>query len=701
MPRFLGGASKAGDKSAWLWLETKETNVNIATGAAECKSLAVDSGGLSWYPVRSLDGEVWGSANNDALRRQGYEMTLGSVELRPRQAADAEALWEQMEEHRAVLYRLPTGGGKTLTALAVAKRMKKPRRVLVLTTRKVLVRQWMKEARRMGLAVARADDLPSSEAAPYASCEWPEGVDVLVGTWQGAVNRTFRRLGDNLPKLLIIDEAHGSAMPDKAGKANLMAQMGRRQVEQGGRLLGLTATPIRAEADWGFDRIYAVLLLGADYAELQADGHLVPLRVVSSVQRKIKGAGKSRVDGDYTEGETMKANDAEALYGGPAAEIGRRVGGGSKVLVFCVGREHAAYLANMLALNTEIRAALTISEPGDFAVEEGVLVSDGAGEVDEAVEAFRRGDVDVLVSVDRLGEGFDVPDCDVALMLRPTKSILVWLQSCGRVARPAAGKAEGLIVDMTGNLLRHGQPDAPREWSLLSADRQRLEAAKTAELAEWERIVEGYERQRKKLLQRMGQMLGGGGGRSGKMTEEAREATNEMAFEFAVEEVLAEAEKRSAEIDELKRDLEEARKQGAGRCPDCEEWKLCPQCDPPAPARWRGDGDDDAPFVDESGAGEPPVGEPVGGRSADDIDRLLREAQVRTKAGNGYRATVLGQACAWGDTGWWACFGGDFDTSPEGGGKPYRYARSRSAGGARIALAEYMSEQLRKQIEAL
>jgi superfamily II DNA or RNA helicase len=74
--------------------------------------------------------------------------------------------------------------------------------------------------------------------------------------------------------------------------------------------------------------------------------------------------------------------------------------------------------------------------------------------------------VQILVTVDVVSEGFDVPAASVAILLRPTKSLGLYLQQVGRVLRPAPGKQAALILDHVGNVTRHGFPDDHRDWTL-------------------------------------------------------------------------------------------------------------------------------------------------------------------------------------------------------------------------------------------
>ena len=101
-------------------------------------------------------------------------------------------------------------------------------------------------------------------------------------------------------------------------------------------------------------------------------------------------------------------------------------------------------------------------------------------ERDGAVDRFRRGDTLILSNADLFGEGFDVPAIEAAILLRPTKSLSLYLQQVGRALRPLPGKEEAIILDHAGNSITHGLPDDVREWSL--ADRERRKRAAPSEV---------------------------------------------------------------------------------------------------------------------------------------------------------------------------------------------------------------------------
>jgi superfamily II DNA or RNA helicase len=104
-----------------------------------------------------------------------------------------------------------------------------------------------------------------------------------------------------------------------------------------------------------------------------------------------------------------------------------------------------------------------------------------AAERKHAMDRFRDGTLRVLCNVELFGEGLDVPACDAVFLLRPTASLGLYLQQCGRGLRPAAGKTAVRIFDHVNNWSRHGLPDDPRTWTLDGIEKapgQRLQPIK-------------------------------------------------------------------------------------------------------------------------------------------------------------------------------------------------------------------------------
>lgn len=66
------------------------------------------------------------------------------------------------------------------------------------------------------------------------------------------------------------------------------------------------------------------------------------------------------------------------------------------------------------------------------------------------LESFKKGLIKVLVAVEQLTTGFDVPHVDTIVIARPTKSINLYTQMLGRVLRPYKDKEKSLFIDCAG-----------------------------------------------------------------------------------------------------------------------------------------------------------------------------------------------------------------------------------------------------------
>jgi superfamily II DNA or RNA helicase len=85
------------------------------------------------------------------------------------------------------------------------------------------------------------------------------------------------------------------------------------------------------------------------------------------------------------------------------------------------------------------------------------------------IQSLANGGIKVLTSCDIISEGTDIPVVAAAILLRPTQSLGLYLQQCGRALRTYPGKTHATILDHAGNCLRHGLPDDEREWTLNAA----------------------------------------------------------------------------------------------------------------------------------------------------------------------------------------------------------------------------------------
>lgn len=358
--------------------------------------------------------------------------------LRPYQVEAVAALRAAYaSEKRAPVYQLPTGGGKTVVFAHIAQEgAKRGTRVLILVHRRELLLQGSRALREVGLDHGLiASGLPRTDA------------QVRIASVQTLVRRLAHV---SPPDLIVIDEAH-----------HAVAGSWRRVLEHWprARILGVTATPARLDGkglgvhvDGPFDH----LVLGPSVQELTRGGYLAPADVYAPPMKADLSGVHTRL-GDFDRRE-MRLRMDKPVISGDAVEHYLRLTPGRPAIAFCTSVEHAEHVAE--AFCEEDVPAASIDGGMSDAERDGVL------------EDLACGEIQVLTSCEIVSEGFDLPAVEVAILLRPTQSLTLYLQQVGRVLRPAPGKASATILDHVGNVKRHGLPDADRSWDLDGATRR-------------------------------------------------------------------------------------------------------------------------------------------------------------------------------------------------------------------------------------
>jgi len=265
---------------------------------------------------------------------------------------------------------------------------------------------------------------------------------VQVCSVQTLVNRMERL--ERPPNLILVDEAHHSV----AG--SWLKVLDRFPAA---RVLGVTATPERLDGK-GLSNVYERLICGPSVAELQRLSYLAEYTYLAPPKNLafMQEVRKTKVRaGDYARGDLELAVNKRAIVGNAQNYYAKYLNG-KPAIAFCVGIQHAKDVAEQFTASGW-RAK---SVDGQMA----------AGERDKILKDFAEGRISLLTTADLISEGFDVPECAGALLLRPTKSLTLFLQQVGRTLRPKADCSKAIIIDHAGNCYDHGLPDQDRDWSL-------------------------------------------------------------------------------------------------------------------------------------------------------------------------------------------------------------------------------------------
>lgn len=308
---------------------------------------------------------------------------------------------------------LPCGGGKSVICADMAKRTTdNGRNVLFLVHRQELCEQIENTFKAYGVDMGLC----------------------TVGMVQ-TITRHIERV--DKPSLIITDENH-----------HCLASSYKRIYEpfHDSYFVGVTATPVRLNGG-GLGEINDCLVIGPSAKWLIEHEKLSPYDYYAPAVADLSGI-RSR-NGDYAAEEIETALNKPHIYGDVIKYY--RQFGGTKAVCYCATVSHSRAIAEAFC-KQGISAYHIDGKTAD-------------NERRTAIQDFREGKIQVLCNVDLISEGFDVPDCDTAILLRPTKSLTLYIQQSMRCMRYQQGK-KAIIIDHVGNVHRHGLPDAEREWTL-------------------------------------------------------------------------------------------------------------------------------------------------------------------------------------------------------------------------------------------
>jgi superfamily II DNA or RNA helicase len=315
--------------------------------------------------------------------------------------------------HKNQLLVLPTGGGKTIASLMlIAESLKKGRRATFVCDRITLINQSSENADKYGLhnhGIVQADHWRRDNSLPFQ-----------IASVQTIQARGYWPTAD----LVVIDEAHVLHSAHKE-------LLGSRRVP----VIGLTATPCTK----GLGKYFTNVVNAATMHELTEAGILVPMKILSCTAPDMKGA-ETDSKGEWTH---KAASEREAKIIGDVVTEWITHGENRKTIAFGADIAYCTQLVQRFNAAGVYAAAYT-SETSD-------------AECGELLKEFRKPDSDVriLVSVEKLAKGFDVPDVGCVIDARPLrKSLSTAIQMWGRGLRSSPGKANCILLDFTRNIVR-------------------------------------------------------------------------------------------------------------------------------------------------------------------------------------------------------------------------------------------------------
>ena len=352
-----------------------------------------------------------------------------------------ERIEKALRLHRSVMAQMPTGTGKTylLTAVIDSFVSNNPmEKVWIVAHRRELVSQIDETVRKFhSYSASNTSSLLSSVKA--MSIQW--------------LMRHYDEIEEE-PGMIVIDEAHHAL-------AKTYKEMWERFPNA--KFLGLTATPCRLNGK-GFTDLFDVLVQSWSVPEFISKGRLATYDFVSIksdgvTQRLIDSLQKRGADGDYQNKEMdmllNKKPSIERLY-----QSLEEFGKDRKGIVYAINISHAQKITKLYQEHGVKAIAIDSKTP--------------AAERQQDIEAFKKGDIQVLVNVDIFSEGFDCPDVEFVQLARPTLSLAKYLQMVGRGLRVAKGKKNCVIIDNVGLYRVFGLPSQVWNWNAMFEGKLRV-----------------------------------------------------------------------------------------------------------------------------------------------------------------------------------------------------------------------------------
>ncbi|MCW5775340.1 MAG: DEAD/DEAH box helicase family protein [Phycisphaeraceae bacterium] len=363
------------------------------------------------------------------------------MELRPYQCDAVTAVYEHLrsrDDNPCVV--IPTGGGKTPVIATICRDAVNlwNGRVVILAHVKELLEQAADKLRHI------APDVPLGIYSAGLRRK-----DLGYAVTVAGIQSIWKKAGDlGKVDLILVDEAHMVPAEDDGMYREFIADA--KAVNPHVRIVGLTATPYRMKSGsiCAPENILNHVCYEIGVRELIVEGYLSPLKTKAGSQRPDTSDLHVRA-GEFVASEVEDLMDKEGLVEGACGEIVGHTKNRRATLIFSSGIRHGQHMVEVLKTKHGIECGFVSGDTPD-------------GVRSTILNRFRSGDLRYLCNVNVLTTGFDAPHIDCVALVRPTMSPGLYYQMVGRGFRLHPGKADCLVLDFGGNVLRHGPVDAIR-----------------------------------------------------------------------------------------------------------------------------------------------------------------------------------------------------------------------------------------------
>jgi superfamily II DNA or RNA helicase len=363
-------------------------------------------------------------------------MELRDYQLRDYQLRDLRLIKDSIKKTKNLFYQLPTGGGKSVVITEFVNEVGKNSKVLVLAHRRELLNQFEKYFTNKNISIGFM----------IAKKEIGLNSNVVIASINTAIrDKRLEKLVEKNFDYLIIDEAHRTASTSYETLINKLREKNENLV-----LIGASATPYRKDKK-DLRKYYDELICSESIADLIKAGYLSNYKTYSTPVKDLDSEVEKNSD-DYqiTSLSNYMKNPERIKY---AVESYQNLGQEKQVLVFCVDRSHAK----------EVKKAYeTVGYKSIGYIDGETSIS----EREQIIKDYENKKIQILVSVETLTEGIDLPDTGCIQILRPTLSLTLYMQIVGRGLRKKSDDSELIILDCSGCTETFGVISSPKKWSL-------------------------------------------------------------------------------------------------------------------------------------------------------------------------------------------------------------------------------------------
>ena len=348
-----------------------------------------------------------------------------------------------IKQNKRFILKAPTGAGKTILASEIVERFYKEKKILVLCHRLVLLEQLERALSKRH----KVRKLSLSESGPAFN-----DYDILLSTNMRAkdVLEEAIRLAD----LIIVDEAH-RVSPNGSGYKKILDDF-ENYGKPDAQFMGLTASPERRTGDQRdqLNLAFDAIIDCADIETLIEEGILVP-----PIYRPHFVHDLDLKSIDISSGDFPVSKLAPAIVKSSMIDYALFIYEEERKNVF--PKPISAWFCPDVTV-----AEATLEKIEQAGIQVAIVTANTP--ITERMRLLKQhedGEIEAMVSVGVLAEGWDNPHCNIIVHLRPTLSKVVWGQTVGRGLRSAPGKEKCVVIDVSSNWSTFG-PVEKLQWSL-------------------------------------------------------------------------------------------------------------------------------------------------------------------------------------------------------------------------------------------